>query len=133
MEEIKVGEYVRTSEGNIGKVYSVCPIITDEAGTYYKYILEINKELFIQDSDEIISHSKNIINLIEVGDYINGSKLIAIDYAEDKYGNRDKLHFYYEFEDCDNDINEYYEHLVINDIVTKEQFKHMKYEVNYEN
>lgn len=32
--------------------------------------------------DKAIKHSKNIIDLIEVGDYVNGYKIIAINYKE---------------------------------------------------
>ena len=32
--------------------------------------------------DKAIKHSKNIINLIEVEDYVNGYKIIAINYKE---------------------------------------------------
>ena len=75
----------------------------------------------------IVKHSKNITDLIKVGDYVNGSKLISIDYAEDEFGNCDKLHFYYQFEDDEKDVNEYYEELIIETLVTKEQYKSIEY------
>lgn len=81
------------------------------------------------DIGEMVKHSSNIIDLIEVGDYVNGSKLILIDYAENEFGNCDKLHFYYHFDDDEKDVNEYYEKLKIKTIVTKEQFANMEYKV----
>ena len=121
MNKLEVGMYVRTKAGLIFKIE--------------KYLnRENNIQLFykeckvktIKNIDEIKT-SYNIIDLIEVGDYVNGSKLSSIDYAEDRDGNCDKLHFYYSFEDSDNDVNEYYEKLDIKTIVTKEQFSNIEY------
>ena len=111
---IEVGEYIRTKNGQISKNNS-------------NYDWDLS-ETYINDSP-VVNHSKNIIDLIEEGDYVNGSKLISIDYAEDEFGNCDKLHFYYHFEDEEKDVNEYYEKLNIKGILTKEQFASMEYKV----
>ena len=59
----------------------------------------------------IIKHSKNLIDLIEVGDYVNGSRV-------------DELYDGYVFvENSDCRVKE------IETIVTKEQFKSMEYKV----
>lgn len=73
-KEIEVGEYVRTRNGKIRKV-------KDTVAQYY-----ITDRLNILDNnqfekEDIVKHSKNIIDLIEVGDYINGQKVYKITSA----------------------------------------------------
>lgn len=63
--EIEVGEYVRSKIGSIGKVTK----IEDN-----KYLYE-NKTL-ITWVGNVTKHSFSIIDLIEVGDYVNGHKII---------------------------------------------------------
>lgn len=80
--EIEVGEYVRLARNQgINKIIDedddgflvLDEIIADEYG-------EECFEISLQDVDkEIVKHSKNIIDLIEVGDYVNGYKVISID------------------------------------------------------
>ena len=60
--DIEVGDYVRSRNGSIGKVTK----IEDD-----KYLYE-NKEL-ITFIGNVVKHSKNIIDLIEVGDFVNGN------------------------------------------------------------
>jgi hypothetical protein len=60
-DEIKVGEYVRSWNGSIGKVTRI------EEGRF----LYDNKELICFIAS-VVKHSKNIIDLIEEGDYVNG-------------------------------------------------------------
>ena len=67
MEEIKVGEYVRTKNGYIGMVENINDFRPPEA----KICIDINMDDFIFiDEKLIIKHSPNIIDLIEVGDII---------------------------------------------------------------
>lgn len=70
---IEVGEYIRTKNGNIGKVididrrnYWIDRYIRKESGIPSEF-LERNSE---QLKNNIVNHSKNIIDLIEVGDVI---------------------------------------------------------------
>lgn len=77
MEEIKVGEYVRTKQGKIRQLKSI-------VAQYY-----ITDRLHINDNnqfkiEDIIKHSPNIIDLIEVGDYVNGERVIDIAQGEIK-------------------------------------------------
>lgn len=66
MDDLKVGEYVRTKNGKIDKV------INDNY-----YISEyIECEKGIVDKENIVNHSKNIIDLIEVGDFVNENEVI---------------------------------------------------------
>ena len=59
--DIEVGDYVRTKSG-IGKVEQIGnSLFWLEDGSSYSL------------SDKTIKHSKNIIDLIEVGDFVNGN------------------------------------------------------------
>ena len=75
----EVGEYVRTN-GIIGKVEQIGnSLFWLEDGSNYS--------LF----DKSIKHSKNIIDLIEIGDYVNGKRIHKIDKGQNYcylyYGN----------------------------------------------
>lgn len=60
MSEIEIGEYIRTTDGEIEKVV----LIYDN-----RYM---NEDGNMTHFDEIKAHSKNILDIVEVGDYING-------------------------------------------------------------
>ena len=68
--DIEVGDYVRSRNGSIGKVTK----IEDD-----KYLYE-NKEL-ITFIGNVVKHSKNIIDIIEGGDFVNN--YIVLDVMED--------------------------------------------------
>lgn len=107
MEEIKVGEYVRDTEGEI---YKADKIFLNHANV------------------EIKKHSFNIIDLIEEGDYVNGDKIVKIE--EDIYIGG--LNLWTERNAPDGFGGFYrvkYREKDIKSIVTKEQFKAMEYEV----
>ena len=62
---IEVGDFVRVN-GIIGKVEQIGnSLFWIEDGSSYSL------------DDKSVNHSKNIIDLIEVGDYVNGYKVIA--------------------------------------------------------
>ena len=84
---MEVGDYIRTIDGYIRKIDNIN--IEKQKITYYgKYVLDIPyKNSQAVAEKKIKSHSKNIIDLIEVGDYVNGDEVIAIDYNEDENGN----------------------------------------------
>lgn len=68
---IEVGEYVRTKRG-IAKVLEVKTVQPKMYGKYdVVYLIDKCPRMYISDT-EFIKHSKNIIDLIEVGDYVNG-------------------------------------------------------------
>ena len=60
--EIEVGEYARTEDGKIDKIIN--------NNCYMPQYIECEKSLLYKE--DIVNHSKNIIDLIEVGDYVNG-------------------------------------------------------------
>lgn len=68
MEEIEVGEYVRTKTGKLDKVINNNYYMTQYIGCEKGLVAKAN----------IVKHSKNIIDLIEVGDYVNGYKIDEI-------------------------------------------------------
>lgn len=112
MEEIKVGDYVRNIEGKIIKVGWVGrAIVTDEDDNI----------TFSKLSGEITKYSSNIIDLIEVGDYVNGYYVAFIE----KDANNNITDICYEEE---NEM-QIYSIGEIKSIVTKERFAAAEYKV----
>ena len=72
-DKIEVGEYVRTKDGEIHKVIEIKEnrYITN-FDDYFYYGYDNNMGGFKSD---IVKHSKQLIDLIEVGDYVNGRKV----------------------------------------------------------
>ena len=120
--EIEVGEYVRTKMGTIGK---------------FKYYGDDKENIYFKNDrgttcvyeKEIVKHSKNIIDLIEVGDFVNGDKITEISQdpfvkgqinlwtdieLRDVYGDYERLKYI-----CDE----------IKSIITKEQIKQIEYRI----
>ena len=69
--KIEVGEYIRTKKGSIGKFKFDG---ADNELVYFKN----NKGTTCVTKNEIVKHSKNIIDLIENGDYVNGYRVINV-------------------------------------------------------
>ena len=110
MEEIKVGEYVRTISGNIDKVDALYGMIENTIH------LENHKW---QSTKNIVKHNKNIIDLIEVGDYVNGDKVVDKD-------NNSILTLTDSGQTCYRSI---FESKDIKSIITKEQIKQIEYRI----
>lgn len=72
MEEIKVGEYIRTTEGCIVKIKN------DEHLDFLKFSNAV--------IGNIVKHSENIIDLIETGDIVNGYKVVKDNLESAEYG-----------------------------------------------
>lgn len=123
MKELEPNMYVRTKDGCIFKILRT---------TYSKYLsrnkelcyevdrpINVNMELYDED---IFKASHSIIDLIQVGDYVNGEKVIRV-IPQDI---------------CGDEVLDY-QHIFVNDkevfkeeiksILTKEMFENMKYEV----
>lgn len=109
---MNVGDYVRTEYG-IAKI-----VLIDEKVNACQIDNQLNGFSFVLN-ENIIKSSPNIIDLIEVGDYVNGVRVEEVSKKED-------LCFIYlenGFDDVDNDyVLEY-------GIVTKEQFSSMEYKI----
>lgn len=128
--KLEVGMYVRTKNGNIFKIIS---------GNNDNWVLDVSYvwlELYEDDWLELYKYNDNgswfnnknikkarhnIIDLIEVGDYVNGSEVVLKDF--------NNLN-----EEClECGIGDYivcsYEVKDIKSIVTKEQFESMEYKI----
>ena len=119
MEEIEVGEYIRTKEkGVIGKVIKInYGMETDcEEKVLTVYCLDCNRWTI---REQIKNHSKEIIDLVEAGDYVNGIEVLDI------YKPRDL------WEPIELRINDKHINFLIKDdiksIVTKEMYKNIEY------
>lgn len=76
---IKVGEYIRTIDGYIRKVTSVNKKGTYEALCYGAYSVDMKYKNSVGISaKKIKAHSKNLIDLIEVGDYVNDYRVVDV-------------------------------------------------------
>lgn len=65
-DKIEVNEYVRTKDGKIDKVIN--------SNFYMSIYVECEKGLCLIES--IVKHSKQLIDLIEVGDFVNGFPIL---------------------------------------------------------
>lgn len=130
MKKLEVGMYVRTNEG-IRKII----------GEYNEFY-ELNKmlhfrypeghHLYKEDIDKIVvgEPSYNIIDLIEEGDYVNGS--IVDDFYTTYNEETDSIiRKGVITNDCylENSLNSWLEEKDIKSVVTHEQFESMKYEI----
>lgn len=114
--ELRIGDYVRTKKDGIGRIISFSYQEDDECC----FIELSNRRTGIKQFN-IIKSSPNIIDLIEVGDYINGR---YVDKYQGKLGNFYELpNGKWKFIEISN------EHYLISSIVTKEQFESMEYKV----
>ena len=130
--KLEVGQYVRTKDGRIYKIKQI-------NGTY-RGVGEFNHDnIIITHGDEkqsyrykqhmegyycdILKSSRNLIDLIQEGDYVNGYKITDIDINALGMKRIGLWSGEYENE------KRYFEECNIKSIVTKEQFKSMQYEV----
>ena len=108
---MKVGDYVRTKNlgGSIEKIIEVIP--KEKTPNLIEiYATDVSAKYSVTISEnEIIKSSPNIIDLIEVGDYVNGQKVTNINGI-----------LYVKNIGALEEIN-------IKSIVTKEQFEAMEY------
>ena len=128
MEEIKVGEYVRTKQGYIGKVVE----IEDYGIEFDNYIVERYSEKFQtlyfgEDMEEIVDHSSNAIDLVYPDDYVNGYRIVEV--HKDPFNGKMIASTEIMKIDCwgDRYLVQFHEE-DIESIVTKEQFKAIQYE-----
>ena len=117
--KLEKGMYVRTKIGIIGKIVSINKdsddnnIITIFNGHLHIIHNEIRTEL------DIVKGSHNIIDLIEVGDYVNGLKVDVIENSQ--------LFNFNSYDGWKVNITPYDNETI--SIVTKEQFESMAYKV----
>ena len=124
--KLEVGMYVRTKKG-IFQIRNKDVFIEDK-----KQYIGVNGRYTCIDIETIEKASHNIIDLIEVGDYVNGYKVLGtnlnLKWYDDELGEQDETEGI-ELEGygyvCPN--SNY--HFELKSIVTKEQFAAMQYEV----
>ena len=102
---IEVGEYIRTKQGDIDKVILE---YTGKCANPNCSAKHISCKLNYYDEEDIVSHSKSIIDLLQVGDYLDGVRVSEtfinnIKYLAKDYNNKS--------------------------IVTKQQFSNMEYKL----
>ena len=124
--KLEVGMYVRTKGGFIDKIISFKSTISND-------YVELEDEYYANKKD-ILKASNNIIDLIEVGDYVNGYKVVEIgdlSCYDNRIGSK-----YIEIDfNVENDNEHWCEDITlqnpdIKSIVTKEQFESMQYKVD---
>ena len=125
--KLEVGMYVRTEKG----IAKIIDRILEPDHYYFKMwvtdnYLEINDDTEYISEVDVLKASNNIIDLIEVGDYVNGYKVINVGVEE--------LGHTYLSLDMNEDIHwlesEIENEEQIKSIVTKEQFESMSYKVD---
>ena len=129
MDTLKPNMYVRTKDGNIFKIIGgnvdnweidIDYSKLEQTEEYWLELYRYNDNYSFFDNKNVLKASHNIIDLIEVGDYVNGEivtkavldeiecKYIELNYTYNKRGIREKD---------------------IKSIVTKEQFESMSYKL----
>lgn len=110
-DKLEVGMYVRTKDGIIDKVIIDYKGKCNSPNCNCKHV---SCQYNYYDEVDIINASHNIIDLIEVGDYVNGWKVLywtdGTKIIDDGYA---------------SDLNK----IKIKSIVTKEQFESMEYKL----
>lgn len=113
--QLEKNMYVRKKNGRIGKIIEVAE---------YYYLLDIKNSNFEVKCEEkhIKKASHNIIDLIEVGDYVNGERVIGFGtfYYDDGTIERTSLTLDRTVTCLNSEIKS---------IVTKEQFEQMQYKM----
>lgn len=123
-DKIEVGEYVRLARNQgINKIIDIYDkkyeLETDIANEWGEFTCILEE---YQLKDEIINYSKHLIDLIEVGDFVNGMKILHI---EDN-----KL--YIEWNNEFDEFTGFLKNKDIKTILTKEQFEANCYKVGGE-
>ena len=109
--DLRENMYIRTKNGIIDKILKLNK-------SYVKGVSQ-KDELYAYDIDNIVKASYNIIDILEVGDYVNGSPIFSF-----KTDEKDRIWIYTESNyKCGYLENE------IKSIVTHEQFENIKYEI----
>lgn len=134
--ELEVGKFVRTKDGTIGKIIAIDlakprqeKYPNHPSKKYWRDKILISCYKGWITTQNIIKASYSIIDILEIGDYVNGSKVIDISIiGKDK----EKWVWVEQMEDTDNKYGDDYvgyNNEQIKSIVTKEQMEQMAYKV----
>ena len=122
---IEVGEYIRTKQGDIDKVILE---YTGKCANPNCSAKHISCKLNYYDEKDIISHSKNIIDLIEVGDIVKVEGIEHVrEVIEDDFFNGNIFNNDVRAIINDRNYSKQIKEYQIKSIVTKEQFSNMEY------
>ena len=127
-DKIEVGEYIRTKDGIIGIFdrYSSRKENSLYKSSFCCFIKIKGRKTPLQCCKEyIVKHSKNLIDLIEVGDFVNGHRVVNEMWGQDDND------LYFEIEGGFNKA-QYIGEKDIKTILTKEQMKANCYKVGGE-
>lgn len=118
---MKVGEYVRTKNGEIGKLVNVeiYYVLGQDDKDKFSCVLFNNSYVPCIVSNDFIIKKGQLIYLIEVGDYVNGLKVDEID-EKGIYNYNSYDGWRINIASCNEDIKS---------IVTHEQFSQMEYRI----
>lgn len=116
--ELNVGDYVRTENGLITKIKMFYEQKWEEPKLIYARFLCEDYEIYKYPRQ--VKSSPNIIDLIEVGDYVNG---VLIEEIFERTADKLFIHTF------DTEIMLCLTNKNIKSIVTKDQFEAMKYVV----
>ena len=121
--KLEVGQFARLKSGYICKIIN----INDFRETNMKYGVEANylKDVMFIGDDDVVKASYNIIDILEVGDYVNGQKIhydeeLDILYVQSFDGDGE---FYQESITKQSFIDN------IKSVITHEQMEKMEYKV----
>lgn len=123
-DKIEVGEYIKFKDNSIDRIKEIInthgnrKLIAFEKRNSYLSDLGLKKQ--------IVKHSKNIIDLVEEGDYVNGYKVLEIRKHFEVQPYRISIMVY---KTKDAEFWKSIEEQDIEDIVTHEQFDSVKYKV----
>ena len=119
--KLEVGQFARLKSGYICKIIN----INDFREPNMKYGVEANylKDVMFIGDDDVVKASYNIIDILEVWDYVNGNK---VDFTNNnnKLSYEDKCIGFY---DGDGDITLFENG--IKSVITHEQMERMAYKV----
>ena len=118
--KLEVGLYVRTKDGYICKILKLNEPFEDDGYLDHNDIGSASIK-----EENIIKTSFNLIDLIEVGDYVNGFKITYIQEIEEPHYLKRLLYF----EEPEDYVIKSFDNEDIKSIVTKEQFEQISYKV----
>ena len=118
-DNIKVGDYVRTTIGEIGKIIDCPEQLKQNYGNWLWF--ETKEEQRPIRKEDIKTSSPNIIDLIEEDDFINQARVSEIIKKT-----KDSIRF---MADSDYEFSTELKEKEITSIVTKEQFEAMEYKI----
>ena len=121
--KLEEGMYVRTEKGEISKIKWITVQRWEGLDNTIEASFMLENKENIEYPRDNFKASHNLIDLIEVGDYVNG-ELVTFISSNPKKNQNGKPRII-----LNNSYSLFNKYEEINSIVTKEQFESMKYEV----